>query len=103
MYLSFSSCSLLSVIGLTGRPFGILRSLQFAYTDCNTNVTDLSFITLVSCTRNCIRKNPDLLVFQQVMYDRFFLVTSRSAAFRAIAHQFIRSAMLDSLANNPST
>jgi hypothetical protein len=40
---------LLSLIGLTGRPFGILPLLQLAHTDYNTNVTDLSFRTLVSC------------------------------------------------------
>src|ERR1700751_2201117 len=50
--LSFSSCSLLSLIGLTGRPLGILLLLQLAYPDHNTNVTDLSFSTLVSCLIN---------------------------------------------------
>jgi hypothetical protein len=37
---------LLSLIGLTGRPFGILLSLQLAHTHYKTNVTDLSFRTL---------------------------------------------------------
>src|ERR1700758_4912583 len=46
--LRFSSCSLLSLIGLTGRPFGILLLLQLAYPNHNTNVTDLSFSTLVA-------------------------------------------------------
>src|ERR1700751_3253620 len=45
--LSFSSCSLLSLSGLTGRPLGILLLLQLPTSHYNTNVIDLSFGTLV--------------------------------------------------------